>query len=100
MLMRGRCRRCGAPIDPFHGRVELASGLIGTGALALMPGVTGWLWALFGWLLLPLALLAARHFWLPDRPSALLALAVLLFAGPLPDTHPRHPRLGALRGGR
>ena len=38
MLMRGRCRRCGAPIDPFHGRVELASGLIGTGALALMPG--------------------------------------------------------------
>src|SRR3546814_19018121 len=35
MLMRGRCRRCGAPIDPFHGRVELASGLIGTGALAL-----------------------------------------------------------------
>src|SRR3546814_17918995 len=78
MLMRGRCRRCGAPIDPFHGRVELASGLIGTGALALMPGVTVWLWALFGWLLLPLALLDARHFWLPDRLSALLAIAGLL----------------------
>src|SRR3546814_15468891 len=73
MLMRGRCRRCGAPIDPFHGRVELASGLIGPGALALMPGVTGGMWALFGRLLLPLELLEARHFWLPDRLSALRA---------------------------
>ena len=99
MLMRGRCRRCGAPIDPFHGRVELASGLIGTGALALMPGVTGWLWALFGWLLLPLALLDARHFWLPDRLSALLAIAGLLFAGPLLDTTLGDRWIGALAGG-
>src|SRR3546814_14645430 len=64
-----------------------------------MPGVTGWLWALFGWLLLPLALLDARHFWLPDRLSALLAIAGLLFAGPLLDTHTGHRRIWAPAGG-
>src|SRR3546814_16951617 len=64
-----------------------------------MPGVTGWLWALFGWLLLPLALLDARHFWLPDRLSALLAIAGLLFAGPLLDTTLGDRWIGALAGG-
>ena len=75
LRLRGRCRRCGAPIDPFHGRVELASALIGALALAVIPGISGWLWALFGWLLLPLALLDARHMWLPDPLNALLAVA-------------------------
>lgn len=83
---RGRCRRCGARIDPFHSRVELGSALIGCLALALLPGTAGWLWALFGWLLLPLALLDARHFWLPDRLSLLLGVVGLLVAGPLLDT--------------
>ncbi|WP_374525369.1 A24 family peptidase [Sphingopyxis sp.] len=86
LLARGKCGRCGAGIDPFHGRVELVSGLIGVVALALLPGTAGWLWALFGWLLLPLALLDARHFWLPDRLSAILALAGLLLAGPMLGT--------------
>ena len=42
LLLRGRCRRCGAPIDPFHSRVELTSALVGAVALALMPGAAGW----------------------------------------------------------
>lgn len=83
---RGRCRRCGARIDPFHSGVELGSALIGMIALALLPGTAGWLWALFGWLLMPLALLDARHFWLPDRLNLLLGAAGLLVAGPLLDT--------------
>jgi len=99
MLTRGRCRRCGAPIDPFHGRVEVASGLIGAGALVLMPGITGWLWALFGWLLLPLALLDARHFWLPDRLNALLAIVGLLLAAPLLNTTLADRWIGAVAGG-
>jgi len=86
LASRGRCRTCRAPIDPFHWRVELASALIGSTALALLPGTAGWLWALFGWLLLPLALLDARHFWLPDRLNLLLGLIGLLVAGPMLDT--------------
>lgn len=96
---RGRCRRCGAPIDRFHSRVEIASALIGVLALGLMPGTPGWLWALFGWLLLPLALLDARHFWLPDRLNALLAAVGLLFAGPLFGTPLLDRWIGALAGG-
>ena len=97
--MRGTCARCGVRIDPFHGRVEIASGLIGVVALALLPGTAGWLWALFGWLLLPLALLDARHFWLPDRLNAVLAIAGLLLAGPMLGTDLLDRWIGALAGG-
>lgn len=83
---RARCRTCGAPINPFHWHVELASALIGVLALTLVPGTAGWLWALFGWFLLPLALLDARHFWLPDRLNLLLGITGLLVAGPMLGT--------------
>lgn len=99
LVARGRCRRCGLRIDPFHFRVELGSGLIGIMALTLMPGTTGWIWALFGWLLLPLALLDARHYWLPDRLSAALAVAGLLLAGPLLATSLLDRWIAAVCGG-
>jgi leader peptidase (prepilin peptidase)/N-methyltransferase len=99
LAMRGVCARCGARIDPFHGRVEIASGLIGVIALVLLPGIAGWLWALFGWLLLPLALLDARHFWLPDRLNAVLAVAGLLLAGPMLGADLLDRWIGALAGG-
>jgi leader peptidase (prepilin peptidase)/N-methyltransferase len=97
--MRGACARCGVRIDPFHGQVEIASGLIGVVALALLPGTAGWLWALFGWLLLPLALLDARHFWLPDRLNAVLAITGLLLAGPMLGVPLLDRWIGALAGG-
>lgn len=99
LVLRGRCRSCGARIDPFHMQVELASGLIGALALTILPGTTGWLWALFGWLLLPLALLDARHMWLPDRLNALLAVTGLLLAGPMLGTAMLDRWIGALAGG-
>lgn len=99
LLLRGRCRRCGAPIAPFHAQVELAAGLIGAISLTLFPGTMGWLWALFGWLLLPLALLDARHMWLPDRINAVLAVAGLFFAGPLLGTDLLARWIGAVVGG-
>lgn len=95
----GTCRTCGARIDPFHGFVEAGSALIGVVALALIPGTAGWLWALFGWLLLPLALLDARHFWLPDRLGAVLALVGLLLAGPMLGTALLDRWIGAAAGG-
>ncbi len=73
--------------------------LIGGMALVIMPGTVGWMWALFGWMLLPLALLDARHFWLPDRLSALLAIVGLLLAGPLLGAPLLDRWIGALAGG-
>lgn len=76
---QGRCRRCGARIDPLHWRIEAGCAVIGAVALAAMPGIGGIGWALLGWLLLTLAVLDGRHFWLPDRltlPLAFLGLTV------------------------
>lgn len=73
----GSARCCGATIDPLHGRVEWAAALLG--AIAFLVGglEQGAALALLGWLLLPLAVLDARHFWLPDRLLLLLGGAGL-----------------------
>lgn len=99
LASHGRCRTCDAAIDPFHWRVELGAALIGGMALAIVPGTAGWIWALFGWMLLPLALLDARHFWLPDRLNALLAVVGLLLAGQMLGTSLSDRWIGALAGG-
>ncbi|BAV64019.1 prepilin peptidase [Sphingobium cloacae] len=79
MAQRGRCRTCGARIDPLHGRVEAACAVIGALAVGLAPDVAGLGWALLGWWLLTLAVLDWRHFWLPDAltlPLTFLGLTV------------------------
>lgn len=83
MIQRGRCRTCGARIDPFHGRVEATCAIIGALAIGGLPDIGGMAWALFGWLLLTLALLDWRHFWLPDAltlPLAFLGFTAGLWA--------------------
>lgn len=75
LVLRGRSRCCGSAIDPLHGRVELCAALVGASAGWMAPGVTGAAGALFGWMLLTLAALDARAFWLPDRIVAPLAVA-------------------------
>lgn len=75
----GKCRTCGTPIDSLHFSVELSCAAIGVLAAALSPGMEGAGWALLGWLLLTLAILDWRHFWLPDAltlPLAFLGLTV------------------------
>jgi leader peptidase (prepilin peptidase)/N-methyltransferase len=75
LRLRGRCRDCAAPIAPVHGMMEGGAALIGgiAGAVAASPvALAG---AMFGWLLLALAMLDARHFWLPDRLTGTLAVA-------------------------
>ncbi len=87
LLQRGRCRRCGAAIDPLHWRVELACAAIGAMALGLAPGTEGLGWALFGWLLLTLAVLDWRHFWLPDLltlPLAFLGFTLGMWVNAVP----------------
>lgn len=68
----GACRTCGVAIDPLHRQLELGAGAIGGMAMAIAPGPSGAALAIFCWLLLPLAILDARHFWLPDKLTLLL----------------------------
>ena len=67
MFARGRCRRCGARIDPRHFGIELAAAMIGCVALLAHPGSGGLATAALGWWLLLLAALDAEHHWLPDK---------------------------------
>jgi leader peptidase (prepilin peptidase) / N-methyltransferase len=99
LVRRGRCPVCGGRIDPLHMQVEVGAAAIGALAVAFMPGAAGWALALFGWMLLPLGLLDARHFWLPDVLTGALAVAGLLVAGALLDTTLVARLTGAVAGG-
>lgn len=95
----GRCRTCGTRIDPLHWRVEAAAAAIGMGSLILAPTwLQGGILALFGWLLLPQALLDWRHFWLPDRLTLVLAAAGLLLGGTLGIADLTDRLLGGISG--
>lgn len=71
--LRGRCRDCGAAIDPWHWRIEALAAAIGAGAGLAAASPAALAGAGFGWLLLALAALDLRTLWLPDRLTALLA---------------------------
>lgn len=75
LIARGKCRACGSAIDPVHSLMEAGGALIGGLCLWLLPLPAAMLFMLGGWLLLALAILDARHFWLPDALT--LPLAVL-----------------------
>lgn len=80
MMGRMHCRRCGACIDPAHSAAELLAALIPFGVALMLPAPAALAYAVMVWLLIPLALLDWRHFWLPDRLTGLLAL-IGLFGG-------------------
>lgn len=79
IALRGRCRTCGAEIAPDHLLTESAAAFVGAIALVAVAGPGGSVTALFGWSLLLIAALDARHHWLPDRltlPLIAVGLAV------------------------
>jgi leader peptidase (prepilin peptidase)/N-methyltransferase len=79
LVARGRCRTCGVRIDPIHSFMEAGAALIGGLALWLLPLPAAGLFMTGGWILLTLAVLDARHFWLPDAltlPLAAIGLTV------------------------
>ncbi|CAM3147637.1 Prepilin leader peptidase/N-methyltransferase [Sphingomonas antarctica] len=79
-VARGRCADCNAPIDPVHPIMELASAVLAGFAFAVLPlTVAPWVGGA-SLLLLTLALLDLRHFWLPDRLTLSLAGLGLLAA--------------------
>ena len=83
LATRGRCRHCRTPIPVDALLAELGGGIVTVIAWALGGmGADGWAataaWGVFGGGLLLLALIDARHFWLPDRVTLPLLLAGLL----------------------
>ncbi|MBP8232844.1 MAG: prepilin peptidase [Rhizorhabdus sp.] len=79
MVRRGRTACCGGRIAPVH--VVAEAGGLGIGLLSVLLTaslVHALCAAVMGWLLLALALLDLRHFWLPDRLVAALAVAAAL----------------------
>jgi leader peptidase (prepilin peptidase) / N-methyltransferase len=78
VLARGRCRTCGQAIDPVHPTVEASCAVVGLVALAVSPDAAGLAAVLVGWLLVALAVLDVRAFWLPDVLTAALAMVAVL----------------------
>lgn len=90
LVQHGRCRTCGARIDPLHARIELGCAAAGAVAFWLAPGMEGLGWAIFVWLLITLAVLDYRYFWLPDAltlPLAFLGFTLAMWVNgvTLPD---------------
>ncbi|MEO0499438.1 MAG: prepilin peptidase [Pseudomonadota bacterium] len=78
LLRLGRCRHCGARIDPVHIIAEIGGAGIGFAVGWFTNEPIDLLWAPFGWTLLALALIDARAHWLPDRLAIPLASVGLL----------------------
>ena len=89
ILAGGRCRRCGTSIGPVHPIAEALCALVGALAFCLCPGIDGAFAALAGWLLVALALIDLRAFWLPDALTGSLvvvsAASALAGIDPLPE---------------
>lgn len=76
-VQKGACRNCGGKIASVHPLVELSGLVIGLVAGLVSPNLDGAAGALFGWLLLTLAAIDLRAYWLPNILTLLLALSGL-----------------------
>lgn len=86
VVQRGKCRACGARIAPSHPATELAGAAVGVLAGLAAPGWASAAGAVFGWLLLALAVIDLAAFWLPNvLTGALAASGLALGVAPLAD---------------
>jgi leader peptidase (prepilin peptidase)/N-methyltransferase len=98
LLLRGRCRTCGAAIAPFHLAVELAALAVAVVAVAtLADPATLCCGCALGWTLLALAWTDWEAFILPDALTLPLVLAGLAATAWLaPETLTDHAAAAAL----
>ncbi len=73
-LLNGRCRYCGARITLLHAGLEMAGLIVGASAGWVAGDQRAIAGAFFGWLLLAIASLDWRTFWLPDELTGTLAI--------------------------
>lgn len=100
LALRGRCRRCGAPIAVFYPLVEATAFLIAAVSFGVLEGAAAWLAAGIGWWLLMAASIDLRELRLPDLLTLPLAGAGLLLAlaGSPALVTPGEALLGAVSG--
>jgi leader peptidase (prepilin peptidase)/N-methyltransferase len=79
-VLRGKGRCCGAAIGWWQVGCEVAGLLIGAAAVLLAPVGLALPAMLLGWQLLLLAVIDARHLWLPQRLIGALGVSGLGFA--------------------
>lgn len=84
LALRGRCRACGARIDPRHWLIEAGAAIVGASAGLVAPGPAGAAGAVFGWLLLTLAAIDAAELWLPEELTLAVAVSGLAAAWLVP----------------
>lgn len=77
----GKCRTCGGRIAPIHFALEAAAAVLAGVALLLQPNLNGVALAIFWLLLIAPAVLDAKHFWLPNGLTAMIAVGGLLLGG-------------------
>lgn len=99
LLSRGRCRTCGSEIASTHAAIELTAAALAGTALLIEPNARGLALTLFWLLLLPPAWLDARHFWLPDRLTLVLAAVGLALGGLVSGLGLADRLIGAVAGG-
>jgi leader peptidase (prepilin peptidase)/N-methyltransferase len=98
LMLRLRCRYCGAALGGWHPAMELAALAIAAAVVALVPAVAVPWSCVLGWALLALALIDRRAFLLPDALTLpLLALGLLATAALDPEALPEH-LVGAMLG--
>jgi leader peptidase (prepilin peptidase)/N-methyltransferase len=82
LLLRGRCRRCGARISPVYPLTELATGALFLGASLAFDDVwVAILMSAFLAVLLAVSLIDLRHQVIPNRivyPSAVVAMVMVM----------------------
>ena len=77
---RRRCRYCGSEIGWFYPSIELAAIVVPAWAATEVGGWLLWVSCAFGWVLLTLAVIDARHLLLPDVLTLPLLVAGLAVA--------------------
>src|SRR6516165_5246136 len=65
-LLRGKCRHCGAPIDPVHPAMEAGALAVAVWAALTMGGWVLVATCVYGWMLLALSAIDLRDGLLPD----------------------------------
>ena len=89
LLLRGRCRRCSAPISPRYPLIEALTALLfvlSAERFAFSPASA--VAALFCCLMITLAAIDVEHLWLPDKitlPGLLAGVAVQAFLPVAPE---------------
>jgi leader peptidase (prepilin peptidase)/N-methyltransferase len=78
LARRGRCACGEARLGLFYPGIELAALAVAASAAAVLSGWLLWASLALGWLLLAMAAIDLRHYWLPDRLTLPLIPAGLL----------------------